>query len=239
MKTRHKAQPFTLSIDVGGTGLKASVLNSSGNHAGNTGYMKTPCPCPPSVMIRSLVKLAGPLPLFDRVSVGFPGVVRNGTVITAPHFNDKKWSGYPLALMLEKKWKRPVRLLNDADMQGYAVIKGTGLELVVTLGTGVGTALFRDGALMPRLELAQHPVYGALTYNAYIGDRALKRIGRQKWNARVRQAFVWLNTLLNYDTLYIGGGNSRHLTFSLEKNTHLVPPEAGVLGGIFLWKETT
>jgi polyphosphate glucokinase len=69
--------------------------------------------------------------------------------------------GYALAEILRERWKKPVRLLNDADMQGYAVISRKGLELVVTLGSGVGTAVFRDGELMPRLELSQHPVYRA------------------------------------------------------------------------------
>ena len=237
MKSRRNAKLLTLSIDAGGTGLKASMLDSLGQMVGDQVFMKTPKHCPPSILVTSLEQLVESLPPFDRVSLGFPGVVRDGKVITAPHFKYAAWSGFPLAQMLETKWERPVRLLNDADMQGFAVIKGTGLELVVTLGTGVGTALYRDGELMPRLELAQHPAYMASTYNNYIGDKVLKRIGKKKWNKRIQQALIWLKTLLNYDKLYIGGGNAYNITFKLDGNMRIVPPEAGVLGGIFLWED--
>ena len=229
-------KPYTLSIDIGGTGFKTSVLDSKGNLAAEPVRLETPYPCPPKVMVKSLLKLVQGLPSFDRVSIGFPGVVREGKVVTAPHFGNKIWKNYPLAKVFQNKWGKPVRLLNDADMQGFAVIKGGGLELVVTLGFGVGTAVFRRGELMPRLELAQHPVFGAKTYNEYIGDSVLKKIGKDKWNKRVRQALEWLNTLLNYDRVYIGGGNARLITFKLGRNMRIVSNQAGILGGIALWK---
>ncbi len=199
--------------------------------------MDTPYPCPPKVLVEALVQLVEPLPAFDRVSIGFPGVVREGKVITAPHFKDEKWSRFPLCTTLGKIWGKPVRLLNDADMQGLAVVKGKGLELVVTLGTGVGTALFKNGELMQRMELAQHPAWHNKTYNEYIGDKVLKKKGRKKWNKRVRHALELLNTLLNPDLVYIGGGNARELNFKLAKNTKVVPNEAGILGGIALWEQ--
>lgn len=229
-------KPYTLSVDIGGTGLKASVLDSLGKLTAEPVRVETPYPCPPRVMVKSLLELVQTLPAFDRVSVGFPGVVREGRVVTAPHFGNEIWRGTPLAKTLQKKWRKPVRLLNDADMQGFAVIKGKGLELVVTLGYGVGTAVFRQGELMPRLELAQHPVFGARTYNQFIGNDVLKRIGKARWNKRVRQAMDWLDTLLNYDKVYIGGGNSRLIDFKLDKNMRVVSNRAGILGGIALWK---
>ena len=231
-----RPRPFTLAIDVGGTGLKASVLDAKGKMVVPGLRVPTPYPCPPRVMVESLVALVKPLFSFDRVSVGFPGVVREGRVLTAPHLGNKIWQGYPLAKALRKRWGKPVRLLNDADMQGFAVIHGKGLELVVTLGYGVGTAVFRNGELMPRLELAQHPVYGAKTYNEFIGDRVLKRIGKGAWNKRVKQAIAWLVTLLNPDKLYIGGGNARLVNFKLDKTMKKVSNEAGLLGGIALWR---
>ena len=239
MRRGHKRRqrPFTLSIDIGGTSFKASVLDADGKMASEAVRMETPYPCPPKVMVVALSELVNPLPKFDRVSVGFPGVVREGKVLTAPHFGNRIWRGYPLADALQKEWRKPVRLLNDADMQGSAVIGGKGLELVVTLGSGVGTAVFRDGELMPRLELSQHPVYGARTYNEYIGDRTLKQIGVARWNKRVRNALGWLQTLLNYDRLYVGGGNARLITFKSGKKTKIVSNRAGVLGGIALWPQ--
>ncbi len=122
-------------------------------------------------------------------------------------------------------------------MQGLAVVRGTGLELVVTLGTGVGTALFRDGELMPHLELAHHPVRGRKTYNEYLGDRARKKTGARQWNRRVRHVMDILHTLLNYDRVYIGGGNARRVTFDLDRNMRLVSNDAGMLGGIALWRD--
>lgn len=230
-------KPYTLSIDIGGTGLKASVLDAKGRMVVERVRMETPYPCPPQVMVEALGKLVQPLPAFHRVSIGFPGVVRGGKIVTAPHFGNDVWRGFPMAARLGKKWGKPVRILNDADMQGTAVIGGKGLELVVTLGTGVGTALFHDGRLMQRMELAQHPAWDNKTYNEYIGDKVLKKKGRRKWNKRVQHALVLLRTLLNPDKIYIGGGNARHIRFKLDKDTKIVSNEAGVLGGIALWRQ--
>lgn len=234
---RPTIRPRTLAIDVGGTGLKASVLDSRGNMVTERVRVPTPKPCPPNVLVRALGNLAAPLGAFERVSVGFPGVVRDGRVVTAPHFGNHLWRGFDLAGALAKRLGKPVRLLNDAEMQGLAVIAGKGLELVVTLGTGVGTALFRDGQLMPHLELAHHPLRGRRTYNECVGDKARKSAGTRRWNRRVRWVVGILGTLLNYDRLYIGGGNARRIAFTLDRNIRLVSNDAGVLGGIALWRE--
>jgi polyphosphate glucokinase len=238
-KTKSFVGPHTLAIDIGGTGLKASVLDAKGVMETDRVRVETPYPCPPKVMVEALSKLIKTLPAFDRVSVGFPGVVREGLIITAPHFGNEIWSRFPLAETLLKKWGKPVRILNDADMQGLAVIQGKGLELVVTLGTGVGTALFRNGQLMPHLELAQHPAHEDKTYNEYIGDAVFQQKGKKKWNRRVRRALGQLLTLVNYDWMYIGGGNATQLDFKLDKNMRVVSNQAGILGGIALWKEGT
>lgn len=234
---RPGARPRTLAIDVGGTGLKASVLDARGRMITDRLRVATPNPCPPTVLVGALVDLVAPLGAYDRVSVGFPGVVRDGRIVTAPHFGNDIWGGFDLARALAARLHRPVRLLNDAEMQGLAVIRGKGLELVVTLGTGVGTALFRDGELMPHLELAHHPVHGRHTYNEYLGDRARKKSGVRAWNRRVRRVVGLLQTLLNYDRIYIGGGNARRLAFALDRNMRLVSNDAGVLGGIALWRD--
>lgn len=230
-------KPFTLSIDIGGTGLKASVLDAKGRMMVDRVRTDTPYPCPPKVMVDALGELVKPLPAFERVSVGFPGVVREGRIITAPHFGNEVWRNFQLAQTLKALWGKPVRILNDADMQGLAVIKGSGLELVVTLGTGVGTALFRNGELMQRMELAQHPAWNNKTYNQYIGDKVLKKKGKKKWSKRVQHALELLHTLLNPDKVYIGGGNARLIRFKLDPNTKIVPNEAGILGGIALWQQ--
>ena len=226
----------TLAIDVGGTTLKASVLDAQGKMAAKRVSIDTPYPCPPWVLVKTLVGLVKPLPAYDRVSVGFPGYVRGDKVITAPHYGDTLWHGFDLAGALRVKLGRPVRLLNDADMQGLAAIKGQGLELVVTFGTGVGTALFRNCELMPHLELAHHPVHKEKDYNAYLGKIALQKAGKKKWNRRVQRVLKILYALFHFDKVYLGGGNSRNITFKLDARTRLISNEDGILGGFLLWQ---
>jgi polyphosphate glucokinase len=157
--------------------------------------------------------------------------------VTAPHFESKEWIGFPLAEAASTRFGGPARMINDAEMQGLAVIRGKGLELVLTLGTGAGTGLFRDGELMPHLELAQHPIYGKnKTYNDYIGDAALKNVGKKHWNKRVARTIEILTALLHFDHLFIGGGNARKLTLEPSAKITIVSNDAGIEGGAVLWR---
>lgn len=227
---------FTLSIDIGGTRLKASVLDSSGKMVVDRRRVATPNPCPPEVLLNALADLVAPLPPFDRISAGFPGVVRDGRTLTAPHFGNRLWRSYPLQLALSTRLGKPARLLNDAEVQGLAIIKGHGLEVVLTLGTGAGTAVFRDGALMPHLELSQHPIHGKDTYDDYIGTKALLRKGKKKWNRHVHKTIKMLQSLLHFDILYVGGGNSEKVINPPTK-VLIASNEAGITGGIRLWDD--
>ncbi|MDQ6910312.1 MAG: ROK family protein [Actinomycetota bacterium] len=240
--------PATLAIDIGGTGLKASVLDPLGAMMADRVRVLTPYPLTPGRLVSTLAELVKPLPAYDRVSVGFPGVVRNGKVLTAPHFVAvagpgsavspelrTAWSGFDLAGSLADTLGKPTKALNDADLQGAAVVAGVGLELVVTLGTGVGTGLYHDGELAPHLEISHHPFRKDETYDEQLGDVTRKRIGNKKWNRRVELAIETLNNLLLYDHLYIGGGNSRHIDFDLGPTGTVVDNTAGILGGIKLW----
>jgi polyphosphate glucokinase len=199
--------------------------------------LPTPDPCPPRALLRALTELTAPLPPFDRVSIGFPGVVRNGMVITAPHFGNKEWRGYPLEEAVARRLGHPARLLNDAEVQGLGVIAGKGLEVVLTLGTGVGSAVFASGWLAPHLELAQHPLYNGGTYNDYVGNEALHRHGKKKWNRRVARMIEAVESLLHYDVLYIGGGNARHLCGDLPESVRIASNDNGITGGIHLWDD--
>lgn len=237
--TRNKAgstrESVTLAIDIGGTGLKATLLDVRGDMIGDRVRVETPYPGTPRAMVDALVKLVKPLPGFDRISIGFPGVVRDGRVITAPHFGNEQWHDFPLATRLSARLGKPARLLNDADVQGYGAIRGRGLELVITLGTGVGSALFRDGELMPHMEFAQYPVRGKATFNQYLGAAALKEIGEKRWNRRVARTIDTFRTLFNFDVLYIGGGNARKVTIDLPPDVRIVSNRMGLTGGIRLW----
>ncbi len=231
--------PGILGIDIGGTNLKAGVVDARGKLLSDKQRVATPYPCTPDVMLRALVELAAPLPPYDRISIGFPGVVRDGKVLTAPHYGTEKWAGFPLAAELSRRLGgHPAKLINDAEMQGLYVVKGKGLELVLTLGTGAGTALFLGGALTPHLELAHHPIHKKKTYNDYVGDKALKKIGKKRWNKRVRKTIDILHALLFYDHLFVGGGNSAHVEGKLPLTITLVSNDAGIEGGAALWRES-
>lgn len=227
--------PVTLALDIGGTGLKASLLDTRGRMIADRVRVATPHPAPPRAMVAALARLVKPLPAFDRVSVGFPGVVRDGRIVTAPHFGNDLWTGFPLAAELARTLGKPVRVGNDADVQGLGAIGGRGLEFVITLGTGLGTALFRDGALMPHMEFAQFPYRRHPTFNDYVGDAARKKAGNRKWNRRVARVIDDFRTLLNFDVLYVGGGNARHLKLKLPRDVKLVSNDDGLTGGIRLW----
>jgi polyphosphate glucokinase len=229
----HK--PLTLAIDIGATGLKAGVLDADGNVIVPRARVETPKKATPDKVLKALTELIQPLGSFDRISVGFPGVVRAGHVMTAPNLGNDAWRDYPLASVLTDQLGKSVRMLNDATVHGLGVIERTGLECVITLGTGLGFALFDDGRLTPHLELSHHPIDDGDDYDQYIGEAALRRIGRKRWNKRLCQALKCIRDLSGYDVLYIGGGNARHIRLELEKNVRIVPNEAGIIGGVRLW----
>ena len=226
----------TLSIDIGGTGLKCAVLDPKGEMLHDKVWRPTSTEASPDELVKELEGMAQGLPAFDRVSAGFPGAVRNGRIITAPHFPHGSWVGFDLAGALAAALGKPTRVLNDAEVQGFGVISGQGLEMVLTLGTGAGTALFQDGRLAPHLEFAHHPVRGKKTYNQYVGRDALKKVGGKRWNKRVRRVIEILQALAHYDVLYIGGGNSRRVEGPWAQNVKIVSNDAGITGGIALWR---
>jgi polyphosphate glucokinase len=175
---KTKSGPHTLAIDIGGTGLKALVLDERGEKVTERVRVETPRPATPEALVAALLALVKPLPDYDRVSVGFPGVVVGGATRSAPNL-DPAWKNFELRESLERRLKRPVRVLNDAGVQGFGVIDGKGVEMVITLGTGMGCALYVDGKYVPNLELAHHPFSGKYTYEEYVGKPCLRE-GRQE-----------------------------------------------------------
>jgi polyphosphate glucokinase len=234
-KAAKTTGPITLAIDVGGTGIKALLLDPKGNAITERVRVDTPRPATPAKVTRAILKLVPMLGPFDRVSVGFPGVVVDGATRTAPNL-DGQWKAFPLARVLSLKLGHPVRVLNDAGVQGYGVIQGKGTELVLTLGTGMGTALYHDGEYIPNLELAHHPFREKQTYEEYIGARALKQLGKKKWNRRVAEVLAQIDPIWNPRRIYIGGGNAKHLRLKLPKHVSIAENIAGLLGGIALWR---
>jgi polyphosphate glucokinase len=173
---------------------------------------------------------------FDRVSVGFPGVVRQGVTETAVNLHPD-WLGFDLADTLSHQLGKPVRVANDADLQGLGAVSGTGVEMVITLGTGIGAALFLNGKLVPNLELGHHPFRKGETYEEQLGRAALDVIGKKRWNRRLEKAIDLLERIYNYDCLYLGGGNTKKIDFVLPPNVKITPNVTGLLGGIALWRD--
>src|SRR5438067_2014122 len=142
------AEPRTLGIDIGGTGLKLEVIDTKAQPLSERKRVPTPHPATPKAVLAALRELVGQQPEFDRVSVGFPGVVVDGVVKTAPNLHPD-WKDFDLARELRDITDKPVRVCNDADVQGYGDIQGKGVEMVLTLGTGLGSAVYVDGRLLP------------------------------------------------------------------------------------------
>jgi polyphosphate glucokinase len=211
------------------------VLDAQGAMVEQPTRVDTPKPATPDAVLPALLGIVQGLGAFDRISIGFPGVVRHGTVQTAPNLGTEVWRGCSLAAMLSERLGKPARMLNDGTVQGLGAIEGKGLECVITLGTGMGFALFDDGRPAPHLELSQHPVHRNSTYDQWIGNAALHDVGPKRWNRRVRKAIGFIETLVNYDVLLIGGGNAKRLTGDLPPKVRVVPNTAGITGGIRLW----
>src|SRR5689334_25196222 len=168
----------------------------------------TPKQLTPQRLVGLIADLVSTLPRFDRVSVGFPGVVRDGVVRTAPNLGTDRFHGFNLARALERKLRKPVRVENDADVQGLAVVKGKGVEMVITLGTGFGSSIFVDGHLGPHLELAHHNFRKDRTYEEELGEAARERDGDESWQRHVLEAIDSLRNLTNFDHLYIEIGRA-------------------------------
>lgn len=239
---------LTLAIDIGGSGFKASIVNAQGVMTTDRVRVDTPYPCPPERLVDTVTALVRPLLSVHRVSVGFPGLVRHGHVIEVPSLSRREyggerdrdladaWRGFDLAHALAESFQLPTKVVNDADMQGCAVVRGSGLEFVMTLGTGVGTALFNDGQLLPHLELSHGPYKDDLTVDIALGNAQRKSVGNERWIKRVRKAIAAFDDMLFFDHLYVGGGNAKHLSPSdVGPRGEIVPNTSGLVGGVRVW----
>jgi polyphosphate glucokinase len=227
--------PRTLAVDIGGTGIKTIILDPDGKPLTERERVPTPPRATPKKVMTIIEQMARQQGEFDRVSVGFPGVVKDGKLITA--FNlGPGWTKFDFQKALGKQLMRPVRIANDADVQGLGAVSGKGIELLITLGTGVGSSLFVDGHLA-HLEMGHHPFRKGRTYEDELGNAALKRKGLKKWNKHLLEAIATLRAVFNYDRLYIGGGNSKHIKAPLPVNVQIVSNLDGLLGGVMLWRD--
>ena len=239
----------TLCIDIGGTGLKAAIVTLDGAMLTERVKIKTPYPCPPERLLAELPKLVAGLGEFDRISVGFPGLVRHGLIWHVPALSrstyggqiDEQlraaWHGFNMEEAVREVFGKPTKVANDADVQGCAVVNGRGFEFVMTLGTGVGTAVFSDGVLLPHMELSHAPFRKGESFDTQLGNAQRKEIGEGRWARRVYRAIESFDAFLYFDQIHIGGGNAKYLDPDrLPAKARIVSNTAGLLGGVRIWE---
>ena len=231
---RNVSRPVTLAIDVGGSHIKAALLGATGHLVSERLRIATPEPLTPKKLLATLVDMAQVLEAHDRVSVGINGLAHAGRVYSIPVTSDPAFRGFDLAGLLRKRDRRPVRVLNDAQMHGLGFIRGRGVEMALTLGTGLGSALFIDGKLGPHVQFLAAAGYEDVRGGDY-GDLALKALGRKKWSKRVERLIELLRQLTNFDHLYIGGGNASKLKADLPKDVTRGDNSAALLGAVRMW----
>ncbi len=247
------SEEMTLAIDCGGGGIKASVLDSHGTMIAPPLRTPTPYPLPPALLVQTAVDLAARLPRADRVTMGMPGMIRHGVVVATPHYITRsgprskilpelveEWRFFDMGRALGRALDLPTKVLNDAEVAGAGVVTGTGLEMIITLGTGLGNAVFDGGVLAPHIEVSQGFVRWGLTYDDYIGEHERLRLGDTHWSRRVRRIVDGLRPMYLWDRLYLGGGNSKRITAGhrakLGEDVIIVPNDAGIIGGVRAWE---
>jgi len=219
----RKPHRRVLAIDVGGTHVKTRVSGSREMRMFESGPAMTP-----RRMVSKVLRQTGDLK-YDVVSIGYPGVVVHGKIITEPHNLGRGWVGFDF----RKAFGRPTMLLNDAAMQAIGSYEG-GRMLFLGLGTGLGSALIVDGTVAP-MELAHLPYKRGRSYEDYLGDRGRRRLGAKKWRRAVADVVARLSKALEADYVVIGGGNARKLK-KLPGNARLGNNDFAFLGGFRVWR---
>ena len=244
---------MTLAIDCGGGGIKASVVDSGGTMIAPPRRTPTPYPLPPELLIQTVKDLAQQLPAASRVTMGMPGMIRHGVVIATPHYIPRdgprsrvlpelvgQWDHFDMQRAISAALGIPAKVLNDAEVAGAGVVTGRGLEMIITLGTGLGNAVFDAGVLAPHVEVSQGFVRWGLTYDDYIGEHERLRLGDVHWSRRVRRVIDGLRSMYMWDRLYLGGGNSQRIApgarSKLGDDVIIVPNDAGIIGGVRAWE---
>ena len=216
---RHKR---VLAIDVGGSHVKMRVFGRREMRQFDSGPTLTP-----RQMVARVHEVTGDW-TYDAVSIGYPGIVRHGKLVAEPHNLGKGWVGFDF----RKAFGRPTHIINDAAMQAVGSYEG-GRMLFLGLGTGLGSAMIVDGVVAP-MELAHLPYKKGRSYEEWVGESALKRLGGKKWSRIVDEVVTKLSSALEADYVVLGGGNARKLK-RLPKNARLGSNDFAFLGGFRIW----
>ena len=225
---------MTLSIDCGGLSIKASVLDEDGTMHAPAVAVPTPYPLTPMDLINVFKDIASKLPKADRITVGFPGMVRHGVVVNTPHYVNVKgprtkvdpelfyaWKGLDFRSQVEETFKLPTLMLNDAEVHGAGVVAGSGA---------------------PHIELSHAPIRRSTIYDEWIGEHERRRLGDSFWSRRIRLMVTDLRPVFHWDRLYLGGGNARRIRPEVLEligdDVVIVPNAAGIVGGVRAWNLT-
>jgi polyphosphate glucokinase len=219
----RKPKKRVLAIDVGGTHVKTRVSGSRAMRQFESGPTMTP-----RQMVSRVLQQTGDLK-YDVVSIGYPGVVVHGKIMTEPYNLGRGWVGFDF----RKAFGRPTVVMNDAAMQAIGSYEG-GRMLFLGLGTGLGSALIVDGTVAP-MELAHLPYKRGRSYEDYLGDGGRRRLGAKKWRRAVADVVAQLSKALEADYVVIGGGNARKLK-KLPANARLGNNDFAFLGGFRVWR---
>jgi polyphosphate glucokinase len=211
-----------LAIDVGGSHIKARVSNQRDVRLFVSGPGTTA-----RRMVAGVHKLTGDW-AYDAVSIGYPGVVIHGKIMTEPHNLGGGWVGFDF----REAFGRPTRVTNDATMQAIGSYEG-GRMLFLGLGTGLGSAMIVDG-VVESMELAHLMYKKGKTYEDYVGDQGRRRLGPKKWRKTVEDVVQTLRTALEADYVVLGGGNSRKLK-KMPEGARLGNNDFAFLGGFRMW----
>ncbi len=215
-----------LVIDVGGTHVKLRLQGSDEVRKGPSGMELTP-----QKMVEQ-VRSATEDWTFDRVSIGYPGVVIDGAIQREPVNLAVGWVGFDFASALGC----PVKILNDAAMQALGSYEG-GRMLFLGLGTGLGTALIYNDFLLP-MELGHLPYKKGLSYEDYVGQAGMKRLGRRKWKATVFDLVERLRAAFLPEYVVLGGGNVKKMD-ELPPGCRMGDNRNAFLGGFRMWDAST
>ena len=235
---------ITLGIDVGGTGIKGAPVDThKGALLQDRFRVLTPQPATPEAIAASVAELVRYFNWSDRIGIGFPSVIKQGLVMTAANI-DPSWIGVDAKQMFEQATQCKVNLINDADAAGLAEMRfgaghnQQGIVMMVTLGTGIGTALFINGTLVPNTELGHLEIRGKdAEHRASEAARIRKNLSWSAWSERLNEYFTQLDRLFWPDLIIIGGGASKHferfaphLTVHARVVAATLLNEAGIVG---------
>lgn len=253
----------TLAVDCGGGGIKTTLLDPGGFQIGPATRTEVTYPFSPENLLEIIAqdtKRLAETPglretdatLFDRITMGMPGMIRHGVIVYTPHYirkagphtridptNEAAWNGLDIQAALEERFSVPALVINDSEVAAAGVVSGRGLEVVLTFGTGLGSAVVDDGILAPHMEFSHAQMRWGLTYDDVVGEIERIRLGDSAWSRRVLRAVESLYPVLRWDKLYIGGGNASRISSSVrakfDSKVTFIPNAAGMNGGVRAW----